>query len=242
MLTKPIPIWILLGGFALAGVAGAVNVVGFLSVEHMAVSHVSGTVSNLGLELARGNAPLARHAALAIVFFFLGSVLSGMIVRHSTLRAGRRYGVALTCEAALLFAAAYFLHADVTAGLCLAAMACGLQNALATSYSGAVIRTTHMTGIVTDLGIAIGLTARGERADWRRMRLYLVLLAGFFLGSAVGAWGHLHFGSQVLLFPAVFCGVTGVGFTVVKHYRRHPAHPAARTVSDAPLATGKPRE
>jgi uncharacterized membrane protein YoaK (UPF0700 family) len=44
-------------------------------------------------------------------------------------------------------------------------MACGLQNAMATGYSGAVIRTTHVTGIVTALGIAVGLAARRERVD-----------------------------------------------------------------------------
>jgi uncharacterized membrane protein YoaK (UPF0700 family) len=218
MLTKPVPLWIKVGGFTLAAVGGCVNAVGLLSVQRRAISHLSGTVTNLGMELARGDYGLTRSAALTIIFFFLGCVLSGVIIRQSTLKAGRRYGFALTCESGLLFGATYLLRHDAAGGLYLAAMACGLQNAMATSYSGAVIRTTHMTGVVTDLGIAIGLTARGLKADWRRMRLYLVLLTGFLGGAAIGTYGFLDFGCDILLFPAVLTGVTGIGYTAWKHF------------------------
>jgi uncharacterized membrane protein YoaK (UPF0700 family) len=220
MLTKPIPLWILAGAMALACIAGSINAVGFLGIHHQTLSHLSGTVTAVGADFARSDWSLGRHAALVVVFFFLGSVLSGMIIRHSTLRAGRRYGVALCCESGLLFTATYFLRHGAYSGDYLAAMACGLQNAMATSYSGAVIRTTHMTGIVTDLGIAVGLTARGEKADWRKMRLYLVLLAGFLGGGVLGAQAYLHFGYDTLLIPATLAGVTGAGYTIFKHLRR----------------------
>lgn len=220
MLSKPIPAWVFAGGLTLAAVAGCVNAVGFLGVHHQALSHLSGTVTNLGMELAHANHALARHAALVLVFFFLGSVLSGLIIRQSTLRLGRRYGFALVVESLLLLAAALLLRHDLAGGEFCAAMACGLQNAMATSYSGAVIRTSHMTGIVTDLGIAVGLAARGERADWRRMRLYLALLGGFFGGGAAGAWGFAHFGSDTLLFPAVLTGMAGLGYGWFRHVKR----------------------
>ena len=101
-------------------------------------------------------------------------------------------------------------------------MACGLQNAMATSYSGAVIRTTHMTGIVTDLGIALGLLARGEPVDRRRMGLYLVLLAGFFAGGILGAAGFARFGYDMLLGPALLSGITGIGFATSRHLTATP--------------------
>jgi len=222
MLTKKIPGWILGGGALLACGAGCINVIGFLGVHHQAISHMSGTVSNLGLELVRGDRLMIWHAASTLGFFFAGCVLSGMIIRHSTLKAGRRYGVALACESALLFAATYFLRHDSIAGDYLAAMACGLQNAMATSYSGAVIRTTHMTGIVTDLGIALGLLARREPIDRRRVGLYLVLLAGFFIGGVLGAAGFQRFGYDTLLAPAVLAGVTGTGYALFKHFSHTP--------------------
>jgi uncharacterized membrane protein YoaK (UPF0700 family) len=236
MLTKPIPFWVGAGAMALAALAGCINAVGFLGAHHQALSHLSGTVTNFGADMARGEWPLAAHAGLVLVFFFLGCVASGMIIRHSTLRAGRRYGVALCVESALLFGAHYFLRHDAFSGDYLAAMACGLQNAMATSYSGAVVRTTHMTGIVTDLGIAIGLTARGERADWRRMRLYLVLLAGFFCGGILGSLSYVRIGYDTLLYPATAAGLTGIGYTLFKQHSRRrsrtkvaPAHAVSKT-------------
>lgn len=218
MLTKPVPLWIKLGGFTLAAMGGCINAIGLLCTQKHAVSHMSGTATNLGVEVAVGHGGLARTAALIIIFFFLGSVLSGVIIRQSTLKAGRRYGAALACEAVLLVVATYLLKHDSESGLYVASMACGLQNGMATSYSGAVIRTTHMTGIVTDLGLAIGLTARGLKADWRRMRLYLVLFVGFISGASVGALGFGEFGCDTLLFPAGLAGVVGVGYTVWKHF------------------------
>ncbi len=225
MLSKPVPLWIFVGGLLLAAVAGCVNAVGFLGVQHQALSHLSGTVTNLGMDLATADFTVARHALLVIVFFFLGCVLSGLIIRQSTLRLGRRYGVALMVESFLLIAAATLLRHELPSGEFLAAMACGLQNAMATSYSGAVIRTSHMTGIVTDLGIAVGLTARGERADWRRMRLYLTLLAGFLAGGALGALGFARFGPNTLLGPAGLTGGIGFGYAWLQHRRRHAAAP-----------------
>src|SRR5262249_21770368 len=124
MFKQAAPRWIALGGFTLACGAGCINAIGLLGAQHHALSHMSGTVTNVGTELARGEYPLAVHAVLVIVFFFLGCVLSGMIIRHSALRAGRRYGVALSCESALLFAAAWLLHHGAMAGDYLAAMAC----------------------------------------------------------------------------------------------------------------------
>ena len=220
MLSKPIPRWIIAGGMALAAIAGCINAIGFIGAHHLALTHLSGTVTNIGGEAALGEYALARHTALMVIFFFLGCTLSGLIIRHSTLRVGRRYGVALAVEAALLFAATYFLRHGANAGDYLATMAAGLQNAMATTYSGAVIRTTHVTGIVTDLGIALGLAARRERVDWRRMRLYLVLLGGFLGGSFAGALGYAHYGFDSLLVPATIAGVTGVGYATLKHYRR----------------------
>jgi uncharacterized membrane protein YoaK (UPF0700 family) len=220
MLTKPVPIWILLGGFTLAVMGGCINAVGLLCAQSHAISHLSGTITSLGVEAAQHHYALARHAALIVTFFFLGSVLSGVIIRQSALKAGRRYGGTLICESVLLFAAAYLLRHDSEGGLYTAAMACGLQNGMATSYSGAVIRTTHVTGIITDLGIAIGLTARGLKADWRRMRLYLVLLGGFVTGASIGALGFVSYGTDTLFFPAVFSGISGIGYTAWKHFWR----------------------
>ena len=220
MLSKPIPPWILWGGFVLTCAAGSVNAVGFLGMHHQAISHMSGTVTVLSNELATGQYGLAVYAVVVIAAFFGGSVLSALIIRQSALKLGRRYGVALAIESALLFGAWRLLSQGDYVGDCLAAMACGLQNAMATHYSGAVIRTTHMSGIITDLGIAVGLKLRGEPIDGRRAGLYAVLLAGFFFGGILGSLGYTRIGFSTLLFPATLTGLAGVGYVAFKQWAR----------------------
>lgn len=217
MLTKPIPAWILVGGTLLAASAGCVNAAGLIGLHHQALSHMSGTAAIFGAELARGNREAVWHALLVLSFFFLGCVFSGILVRNSALQLGRRYGVALVVESILLFAATYLLVNGQAAGDLLAAMACGLQNALATSYSGAIIRTTHITGIITDLGLAAGAALRRDPVDRRRTGLYMLLALGFIGGSVLGALGYVAIGFLTLLFPAALSGVTGVGYTIYRH-------------------------
>lgn len=217
------PSWIMLGGMTLTLGAGAINAVGFLGVHHQAITHLTGTVSILSIEASRAAYPLAARALLVIAFFFLGAFVSGLVIRQSTLRAGRRYGVVLAIESALLFGAVFFLKRGALTGEYLASMACGLQNAMATSYSGAVIRTTHLTGIVTDLGIACGHYLRRQPVDWPRFQLYGVLLLGFFTGGVLGALGFARFGYDTLLFPAAISGATGIGYAALRHHQRRTA-------------------
>ena len=64
MLSKPIPLWIVAGGMALAAIAGCINAVGFVGAHHLALTHMSGTVTNLGGEVALGQYEVARHTVV----------------------------------------------------------------------------------------------------------------------------------------------------------------------------------
>lgn len=210
----------MIGGFSLALIGGCINAIGFLGFYHQAVSHMSGTVTTLGLNLANDGREVTLRTLSVIASFFFGALLSGFIIRQSTLKAGRRYGVALAVESALLFAAAHLLRQDLRLGYYFAAIACGLQNGMATSYSGSVVRTTHVTGMITDLGIACGHVLRRQKVEWRRFQLYGVLFIGFLSGGYLGAIGYSSFGYDTLLFPATLAGCTGLGYAIFKHIER----------------------
>ncbi len=224
MFKKETPLWIMTGGFSLTLIGGCINAIGLLGLYHQAVSHMSGTVTMLGIDLAGRDPMLVWQTFSVVASFFLGALVSGFITRQSTLKAGRRYGLVLAIESALLFGAVHLLRLDLRAGDYLAAMACGLQNAMATSYSGAVIRTTHVTGIVTDLGIACGHLLRGQQVEWRRLQLYGVLFTGFMCGAWLGAIGYSKIGYSTLLFPATLAGCTGMGYAIFKHIERRQHH------------------
>lgn len=214
------PAWVLLSAVALSGIAGSINAVAVLGVDHKGVTHVTGAITQASSHLAEGDAKTAGHAAATVFAFLIGSILSGIIIRDPTLKMGRRYGVGLMVEGSLLAVAWYFLRAGQTTGDYFAAAACGLQNALATNYGGAVLRTTHMTGVLTDLGLLLGQALRRHEIDVQRLRIYLALLGGFVLGGTFGATSYAHFGANALLLPACATGFGGACYWVLRVYFR----------------------
>jgi uncharacterized membrane protein YoaK (UPF0700 family) len=212
-------------GVALAFVAGALNAGGFLAVRQY-TSHMTGIVSSAAdnLALGAGSFDLVLDALGAIVSFMLGAACTAVMVNYARRRRlASEYALPLLLEAVLLLAfgvlgarlstvEGLFVPATVMV-LC---FTMGLQNALVTKLSHAEIRTTHMTGIVTDIGIELGKLAYwnragGEpkvRADGARLRLLIALLGSFFVGGVLGAHGFKQAGYLACLPLAfVLCGL-----------------------------------
>jgi uncharacterized membrane protein YoaK (UPF0700 family) len=215
---RQLPRWAWFGTGVLAFIAGLVNTVGYLGFRRESISNMTGNTSLLGIALGKGDGTEAVHWALAIGAFVLGTMLSGMIVQQSTLKLGRRYGVALTLESLLLFTAIPFLDASKSTGLYLASIAMGLQNGMVSAYSGAVIRTTHVTGVFTDLGISLGHVLRGLPVDRLRLRVCILVATTFMFGGAMGALVFEHMQEHALLIPAALTGACGLGYGVYRHY------------------------
>jgi uncharacterized membrane protein YoaK (UPF0700 family) len=123
----------------------------------------------------------------------------------------------------LLFAAVLLFRRQDVAGAWLAAMACGVQNAMATTYSGAVVRTTHLSGMFTDLGIGLGHALRGVPLQRRRLALCGLIIASFFAGGVLGAFAFFRWHTDALLVPAILTGVVGLGYVAYRHRAQHGA-------------------
>jgi uncharacterized membrane protein YoaK (UPF0700 family) len=199
-------------GFLLAFVAGAVNAGGFL-VVHLYTSHMTGFVSMLADSMVLGNMALVLGAIGALLAFVCGAATTAVIVnwsRQHGLHAG--FALPLLLEAALLLlfglVGATTLNRTtpfaVPLTVLLLAYLMGLQNALVSKVSSSQIRTTHMTGVITDLGIELGKLAYWNRsatpgrahvrANRSRLGLFAMLLAMFLLGGIVGALGFKYVG------------------------------------------------
>lgn len=207
-----LPRWVWIGAGLLACASGMVNVVGYLGFEHQAVTHLTGTTTLLGSAVAHGDLRAATHLAGVALAFVLGAAVSGMVIQDSTLRLGRRYGVALVLESLLLLAAIPLFVRGQVAGALLAAMACGLQNAMATTFSGAAIRTSHLSGMFTDLGIGLGHALRGMPLQKRRLLLCVLIITTFFAGAVLGALLFARWGYHALAVPAGATGLTGLAY------------------------------
>lgn len=209
---RQLPRWAWFGGGVLAFIAGMINATGYLGFRHQSISNMTGNTSLLGIALGTADGGEAMHWALTIASFVFGAVLSGVVVQQDTLKLGRRYGVALALESLLLFAAVPLLDAGSAIGLYLASVAVGLQNGMVSTYSGMVFRTTHVTGIFTDLGVYIGQLLRGLTVDTLRLRLCVLVASAFMLGSAAGAQLFRLLQERSLLIPAVLTGACGLGY------------------------------
>ncbi len=207
-----LPKWIEYGAFVLAFTAGCINAVGLLGFEHQSVSHVSGTATLLGAGVLNNPLEATLHMGGILLAFFVGAAFSGFLLHGTTLKLGRHYDTALLVESLLIFAALYWLGRGSYNGHYAASAACGLQNALATTYSGAVIRTTHLTGIFTDLGIMLGEALRGRGFDKRKALLFALIIGGFILGGTCGALLFATLGFSALAVPGSICLLLAVGY------------------------------
>jgi len=221
----------------LAWIAGYTNIQTILA-SATSTSHVSGTASNLGRDIAEGRWQLAAFAAMLLVAFFLGAALSALCTEG-----GRRLGwesiyvLPMALQGLMLgvFAVGLEIHQGNLVGTgaahlwltLLATAAMGLQNATITRISSGVVRTTHVTGVLTDLGIDalhVGLwlwdrrrtlLAGGIRVfaqkvrsqpNARRVALLASIFGSFMVGAALSTAAHAHFARWAMVPPVLFLG------------------------------------
>jgi uncharacterized membrane protein YoaK (UPF0700 family) len=128
----------------------------------------------------------------------------------------------LLIEAGLLLWAMLSLSRGSNSGHFLASAACGLQNGMVSTYSGAAIRTTHVSGLFTDLGTMLGARLRGHPVDGRKALLFLLLISGFILGGSIGAYSFQRFQFTALVIPASAAGMLAIVCWVYRHVGRVP--------------------
>ncbi|MCZ2722310.1 YoaK family protein [Marinomonas sp. 15G1-11] len=213
MISK-LPRWVEYGSFLLALVAGLVNSIGLLGFKHQSISHLSGTATLLGTGIINSTLTDTLHLAAILMSFLVGASVSGYFLRSGSLKLGHNYSGLLSLEAVFLLIALYFLSTDSFSGHYFASAACGLQNALATTFSGAVVRTTHVTGIFTDLGIMLGSKLRGVPFDNRKALLFMLIITGFICGGAFGAYFFSLFQFQALFIPAAICFLLAFSYSM----------------------------
>ena len=190
----------------LAFIAGAVNAGGFLAVRQY-TSHMSGIVSAMADNLALGSLSLLLTGFLALSSFLAGATCTSVMIRWARRRAlSSEYALPLVLESVLLFSFGFTGHVfegrRVLGTVALLCFTMGLQNTIVTKISDAVIRTTHLTGMVTDVGIKLGRILYGylsgtppfAEVDSRKLTLLVSLIGLFFGGGVLGAVGFHHLG------------------------------------------------
>lgn len=193
-----------LGGL-LAFIAGAVNAGGFLAVQRY-TSHMTGVVSAIADDLVLGSLTLAVGGLATLAAFIAGAASTAILVnwaRRKGLHSEFALSLALEAMLLLLFGLLggylnVFIEVFMPTTVLVLSYIMGLQNAVVTKISRAEIRTTHVTGVVTDLGIEVGRliywnrTERDDnalfvRADRDKLKIHAMILGLFFFGGLGGA-------------------------------------------------------
>ncbi|MEG0483720.1 MAG: YoaK family protein [Acinetobacter sp.] len=197
-----LPIWIQFAAFMLAVNAGMINVLGLITVLHQSISHMTGNTSLLAQAIIQHQTDTIVYLFWVICCYVLGSSYSGFILGNSHFQLGRRYGIPLSLVAFFILLCWLFIPQYPRYALLWASAAMGVQNAMVSHYKGTIIRTTHLSGVLTDLGLALGYVFRGLNAEKRRITLHLLILLGFFLGGIIASVLHPYLQLNAFLIPA----------------------------------------
>jgi len=220
----------------LAGLAGMLNTAGFISV-HQFVSHVTGFAGHFAVALFERSYVLAFYALSLPVTFLIGSVFSAYFTE-----ARRRQGkdptyfpVMFTITAFLFllgfigqigylgqFGEAFDNFSDFIL-LAILSFTCGAQNALFTHYSGSVIRTTHLTGLTTDLGI--GLVRQFWVKDHHESKFNKIraeLIGSFIVGSVISVYVFNSFEFSAFYLTSLIA--LGISIRLYRTSKHNPKH------------------
>eukprot|EP00929_Paragymnodinium_shiwhaense_P067117 TRINITY_DN33784_c0_g1_i1.p1 TRINITY_DN33784_c0_g1~~TRINITY_DN33784_c0_g1_i1.p1 ORF type:complete len:453 (-),score=78.81 TRINITY_DN33784_c0_g1_i1:236-1594(-) len=241
---------VLICGTVLAGCAGYVNATSFVACGFL-VSHVTGTTAKLGMALEgyyTDDDPDFKiyQSVLLLLSFLTGASICGTLVSRNEVHLGKSaYGVALSLNSLLLLGAIGVFHSEVPEGwpayaqsshiaAYLQSTACGLQNGMCTAHYGAVVRTTHLTGLATDSGLTIGrlmnILLRNRCnprnfcvLDWaelvvdlKKMVVFAALFTGYVVGCCIGASMAGWLGIDALIIPACITGLGGMTYALLK--------------------------
>lgn len=209
---------ILAGGYGLAFGAAFANT-GLVLHTGTSVSHLTGDVSRMTINLARWSPSMVGEllrVGVAAALFLVGATLAGFVIHHPNIDLTRPYGRTIT-GIGTLFLIAYFCVGRLpVVSIGLAAFACGLQNALATHYRGVILRTTHLTGMMTDFGVTLGMRIRGYDVPAWKIRVPAMLIVSFFLGGVLAAYVHFS-GFDAIMLAGIGYVFFGIGWSLLKH-------------------------
>lgn len=195
----------------LSFVAGMVNVYGILSI-HVLTTNVTGHFAFFAEEMSHRSFNAAFVFMFYILCFLLGAFVSNLMVETSLLKHFQApHMPPLLLEILLLIIVTLWPNEYVKPELigCVLLFAMGIQNALVTKISKATVRTTHLTGLFTDLGIELSQLLFYRKQEERKqllnsVGLRLTIILFFFLGGAVMGLLFSDLGSKSLLLACFF--------------------------------------
>ena len=208
---KTLLIWMCI----LTALAGVINAISIFGYNGTTVSHLTGLVSKVAINLSNGDFTGLWEVLRVILAFFVGAVLSGFITGERAFYLKKRYGFIIVTIGVLIIIP-YFL--SIKYSVILFAFIMGLQNGMVVSFKGVVVRMTHMSGNITDLGVYVGYKLRGNKNEKYITGLIpLVAILSFTVGGVIGVLLYGVIGNVIFLISAGVYILLGVFYFVLRY-------------------------
>ena len=208
---KTLLIWMCI----LTALAGVINAISIFGYNGTTVSHLTGLVSKVAINLSNGDFTGLWEVLRVILAFFVGAVLSGFITGERAFYLKKRYGFIIVTIGVLIIIP-YFL--SIKYSVILFAFVMGLQNGMVVSFKGVVVRMTHMSGNITDLGVYVGYKLRGNKNEKYITGLIpLVAILSFTVGGVIGVLLYGVIGNVIFLISAGVYILLGVFYFVLRY-------------------------
>jgi uncharacterized membrane protein YoaK (UPF0700 family) len=195
--------------------AGIVNVAS-LMIFFAFTSNVTGHYAILAEEIVKGNYYQVAVVFAWIFLFFLGSFVSNSIViNFNKINAYFAHATPISLEILCLVSVGIYGQffyqetlAETEIMLALMLFAMGLQNGLTASISNFAVKTTHLTGSTTDLGILFSMFTRKEYRMNKELRSKAILLVSITLsyitGAIFGGFAYMQLQFKVFYIVSLF--------------------------------------
>lgn len=200
--------------YGLCFLAGYANIAGLLKFG-ITTSHVTGNVTKIADNILKEDTKDLWILIGIIGFFFLGNIVAGILIKKREFGFKDRYGVVMGICGALLILAAYTCYNSLIF-LYVLPLILGIQNGLFITYRGVVVRTTHLSGTLTDLGTSIGrLIVHGDVEMWK-IFYYSFTIVCFLAGGLIGGKLFYIYGQLAFVWLGSGYILLGIAYRVIK--------------------------
>lgn len=166
--------------------AGAINVTAMLLLDK-AISHHTGTLSKAAIALGEGKVWIFLDMISYLALFFIGAFVSGFTTARRN-RGLRILHSVYPFVFGILLILSDVVHLNVPNILRIMAFGMGLQNGTYIRFQSIQIRTTHMSGYLTDAAVSFGKALRGQSEELTKALFISYSIFMFFLGGLASVW------------------------------------------------------
>lgn len=213
--------------YMLCFLGGYINAISIVKYSYT-VSHFTGHISKFAINIFAGNFLEVFKIATIIIAFVIGTTISGYLVEGREFNLKRRYGYAsitLGCGLFLL----YFFAYDTLLFFYYLPFMIGVENGLFVSYKGVVVRTSHITGSLTDAGVFIGHCLKGKKEDKWKVYFCVFTIVSFMLGGFFGMEAYNIFEKEAFLIASFGYMLVGLEYFVIRQrFRKIADYPDSK--------------